>query len=71
MVGVANLSLNAKKLVLEIISNGDEIVLKLIAERNEAFFALVETQGEHAGMKWDDLIIRFEWTFHVEEILKN
>ena len=22
-------------------------------------------------MKWDDLIIKFEWTFHVEEILKN
>ena len=22
-------------------------------------------------MKWDDLIIRFEWTFHIEEILKN
>ena len=43
MVGIANLSLNAKKLVLEILSNGDEIVLKLIAERNEAFFALVET----------------------------
>ena len=22
-------------------------------------------------MKWDDLIIKFEWTFHVEEILQN
>ena len=71
MNGIANLSLTAKKLVLEILSNGDDIVLKRIAERDEIFFALVETQGEQAGMKWDDLIIRFEWTFDVEDILKN
>ena len=69
MNGVENLSLTAKKLVLEILSNGDDIVLKLIVERHEAFFALVETQGEHAGTKWDDLILKFEWTFHVEKIL--
>ena len=71
MNGVENLSLTVKKLVLEILTNGDDIVLKLIVERHEAFFALVETQGEHAGMKWDDLIIRFEWTFQVEQILTN
>ena len=68
---VEEFSLEKRKLVLEILSNGDDKVLKLIQDNHEAFVALVETQGGTAGMKWDDLIIKFEWTFHVEEILQN
>ena len=58
-----------KKLILEVLSNGDDKVLKLINAKKHAFLALVETFGETAGIKWDDLIIKFEWTFNVEAIL--
>ena len=58
-----------KKLILEVLSNGDDKVLKLIDAKKQAFLALVETFGETAGIKWDDLIIKFEWTFDVEAIL--
>jgi hypothetical protein len=69
--GLQNFSLAQKKLILEILSNGDEKILNLINENHEAFLALVETQGEAAGIKWDDLVIRFEWTFQIKEILEN
>ena len=32
---------------------------------------MVETQGEKAGTKWDDLVIKFEWLFQIDEILAN
>ena len=41
--GLQNFSLAQKKLILEILSNGDEKILDLINENHEAFLALVET----------------------------
>ena len=41
--GMKNFSLAQKKLILEILSNGDEKVLNLINDNHEAFLALVET----------------------------
>ena len=64
-------NLMQKKLVLEVLSNGDDKVLKLINAKKHAFLALVETFGETAGIKWDDLIIKFEWTFDAEAILQS
>ena len=46
-------------------------MLKLINDHKHIFLALVDTFGETAGIKWDDLIIKFEWTFHVTTILEN
>ena len=46
-------------------------MLKLINDHKHAFLALVDTFGETAGIKWDDLIIKFEWTFQVTTILEN
>ena len=40
-------------------------------EKHEAFLALVETEGDQAGIKWDDLIIRFEWLYDIEGFLQN
>ena len=33
--------------------------------------ALLDTYGDIDGMKWDDLVIRFEWTFELQRILEN
>ena len=40
-------------------------------EKHETFLALVETEGKQAGIKWDDLIIRFEWLHDIETFLQN
>ena len=60
---IKDFDLVQKKLVLEVLSHGDSQVLELINANHEAFLALVETQGKTVGIKWDDLVIKFEWTF--------
>lgn len=62
---------NAKrKLILEILTFGDEKILCLINQNTQAFVELIESSDD-AGTKWDDVIIRFEWHFESEKILKN
>ena len=60
-----------RKLILEILTNGDDKILKLINLQQVAFLALIDTYGGAPGMKWDDLVIKFEWTFMIKDMIEN
>ena len=66
-----NFSSTQKKLILEVLSNGDGKVLKLIDSELKAFTGMIDAYGQAAGTKWDDLVIKFEWKFKVNEIQAN
>ena len=51
-----------KQLVLNILNNSDKKVLELMASEWSKFLRFIETDGDLTGMKWDDIILRFEWS---------
>jgi hypothetical protein len=54
--------------LLEILTQGDEPILELISENPGAMKALLDSYGDSPGMLWEELIIRFEWTFELQRI---
>ena len=60
-----------RQLILDILTYGDDTILELVNKNHEAFLALIDTYGGGSGVKWDDLIIKFEWTFELQKILEN
>lgn len=52
-------------LLLEILTQGDEPILELINDNPGAMKALLDSYGDSPGMLWEELIIRFEWTFEL------
>ena len=43
----------------------------MVSMQKDAFLALINSQGNATGVKWDDLLIKFEWSFELKEILQN
>ena len=58
-------------LLLEVLSNSDDIILNFINDQPTKFLALLDTHGKVEGTKWDDLVMKFEWTFELEKILND
>ena len=54
-----------KQLLLEILSKSDDKFLNLIDEQADPFLALLDSYGDKDGMLWEELVIRFEWTFEI------
>merc|ERR1712151_191585 len=68
---IEDFSDNKRRLILEILTYGDEKVFKQINDNSQVFLDLIDTCGDEAGAKWDDLIIKFEWTFEMKNILTD
>ena len=49
----------------------DSIALKFIEEAPSAFIMQLQEDSKVPGMKWDDLVPNFEWTFELKSILES
>lgn len=58
-------------LLLDILTQGDDKILKLIAKNPDAMKALLDTYGDSPGMLWEELVMRFEWTFDLKSFKDN
>jgi len=58
-------------LLLEILTRSDDKILNLINEQPGRLLALLDTYGNDDGMLWEELVIRFEWTFEMQRILDD
>ena len=43
----------------------------MIDEQPNRLLALLDTYGNNDGMLWEELVIRFEWTFELQRILDD
>ena len=43
----------------------------MIDNNSDEFVALIESEGNKNGIKWDDLIVRFEWNFDYKRMLES
>eukprot|EP00347_Sterkiella_histriomuscorum_P018560 403345051 len=57
------------QLILEILEKGDERLRNLINEYIHRFINLIKEVSQLKGIKWDDIVLRFEWTFEADYIL--
>lgn len=51
-----------QSLVLEILSKGDKLIKQEINNNIDGFITILLEAKNIKGSKWDDIIIRFEWT---------
>jgi hypothetical protein len=51
------------RLIDEIINKADDKLMDQIGSNLETFLSVVKTNSGVKGMKWDDLVIRFDWVF--------
>ena len=57
-----------RELLLEVLSNSDEAFQALMRGNLETFTDFFDTHGAASGMKWDDLVVRFEWRLDILEL---
>ena len=65
------LSDKQRDLVLEVFNRSDEAFLNLINENATLFMTMVETEGSNEGVRWDEVIIQFEWLFKFDVLLNK
>jgi len=56
-------------LLLQVLKKADSVALKFIEEAPAAFMKQLDEDSLVPGMKWDDLVLNFEWSFELEKIL--
>lgn len=54
--------------MLEVLSNSDDAFEALMRSNLEKFLDFFDTNGTVSGMKWDDLVVRFEWVLELDRI---
>ena len=54
---------------MEILEKGDERLRNLINEYIHRFINLIKEVSQLKGIKWDDIVLKFEWTFEADYIL--
>eukprot|EP00347_Sterkiella_histriomuscorum_P020418 403337881 len=54
--------------IQEILQKGDERLRNLINEDIERFSTVILDNSQIKGIKWDDLVLRYEWTFEADLI---
>ena len=57
-----------RELLLEVLSNSDDAFEALMRSNLEKFLDFFDTNGTVSGMKWDDLVVRFEWVLELDRI---
>ena len=50
------------------LNKSDKGLLILLNENMERFIKVVNESSEIKGLKWDDLLLRFEWSFELDKI---
>ena len=55
-----------QSLLLEILTQGDDKVIRLIEDNPSSLKELLDTYGDSPGMLWEELVIRFEWQFEIK-----
>ena len=68
-IDVNELSEIQNMLLLQVLLKADKIALDQICDETEAFVTQLKSESQIAGMKWDDLILNFEWECEVRSIL--
>lgn len=58
-------------LLLEILTQGDDKVLSLISDNPGSLKELLDTYGDSPGMLWEELVIRFEWSFEIKKVYED
>jgi len=53
------------------LKKADPIAINLIEEAPAAFMRQLQEDSKVPGMKWDDLVLNFEWTFEYKKILAS
>jgi hypothetical protein len=64
------LEIEGKRILIEIMDKADNKLKQLMDQNIERFITVFNTHFKEKGIKWDDLVIKFEWTFESDEILK-
>ena len=50
-----------QRLVLDVLRFSNKPVQELLTSDWSKFLLLIETEGEAPGMKWEEIVWRFEW----------
>lgn len=58
-----NLRFEEINIIHEIIEKSDDKLKSLINEDAQKFISFIKNSGTKKGMKWDDLVTLFEWSF--------
>ena len=53
-------------LLLEVLMKSDVKVLELMNDHMETFISFIQKNQGQVGIKWDDVIVRFEWQIEIE-----
>ena len=53
---------------MEILEKGDMRLRSLINDDVERFCSVVKDSSSIKGIKWDDIVLRFEWTYEADYI---
>jgi len=56
------------QLILEILEKGDNKLRTLLNNNIERFCNVVKSLSEKKGIKWDDIVLQFEFTFETDKI---
>jgi hypothetical protein len=57
--------------LLQVLKKSDDIALDLLEKAPAEFMAQLQEDSKVPGMKWDDLVLNFEWTFELKKILES
>jgi hypothetical protein len=56
------------KLALEVLQKADDKLLREINSNVDRFIGTVSTRASEKGIKWDDILLAFEWSFEADII---
>lgn len=56
--------------IYEILQKADEKLKLTINSNVDRFVQIVLENSKIRGMKWDDIILRFEWSFEADKIME-
>lgn len=68
---ISDLSETEITLMLQILLKSDNCALDLIDKHPDLFMNQLAEESKVAGMKWDDLVLNFEWTCEIQALLES
>ena len=60
--------ITALQIILEILQKGDSQLRNYINANIARFCDVLKTNIIRKGFRWDDMVLRFEWTFEADKI---